>query len=231
MRRKALLFSVALLCVATGARADIPVQDTARERTEKSISDCMTKAKIYKQQTQQPSHGIQQSVQTPGPSGVPSAGSTVVSGMGTTAPSTGQVSGVDFSQVPMVAPGGGQSAGALGLNTVAQTVASLGATSPALSSNNSNTQAASAMMGALQLTQWAWNQNSTARTNNGALWNQVIQLATVTAQLINQRGVNMTSGASLLSMGLTFSANAATFIGAQQSADTNAVVVAAPPTK
>jgi hypothetical protein len=87
------------------------------------------------------------------------------------------------------------------------------------------------MMGVLALTQSAWNQNSTARTNNGALWNQVIQLATVTAQLINQRGVNMTSGASLLSMGLTFSANAATFIGAQQSADTNAVVVAAPPTK
>jgi hypothetical protein len=131
----------------------------------------------------------------------------------------------------MVAPGGGQSAGAINLNTVAQTVASLGAVPNALSSNNSNTQAASAMMGVLALTQSAWNQNSTARTNNGALWNQVIQLATVTAQLINQRGVNMTSGASLLSMGLTFSANAATFIGAQQSADTNAVVVAASPTK
>jgi hypothetical protein len=231
MRHKALLLLVALLCDVTGARADIPVQDTARETTEKSISDCMTKAKVYKQQTQQPSQGIQQSVDTPGPSGVPSAGSTVVSGTGTTAPSSGQVSGVDFGQVPMVAPGGGQSAGALNLNTVAQTVASLGATSPALSSNNSNTQAASTMMGVLALTQSAWNQNGTARTNNGALWNQVIQLATVTAQLVNQRGINMTSGASLLSMGLTFSANAATFIGAQTNADTNAVVVAAPPTK
>ena len=231
MRHKALLLSVALLCDVAGARADIPVQDTARETTEKSISDCMTKAKVYKQQTQQPSQGIQQSVDTPGPSGVPSAGSSVVSGTGTTAPSSGQVSGVDFSQVPMVAPGGGQSAGALNLNTVAQTVASLGAVPNALSSNNSNTQAASAMMGVLALTQSAWNQNGTARTNNGALWNQVIQLATVTAQLVNQRGINMTSGASLLSMGLTFSANAATFIGAQQSVDTNAVVVAAPPTK
>jgi len=162
---------------------------------------------------------------------VPSAGSSVVSGTGVTAPSNGQVSGVDFSQVPMVAPGGGQSAGAINLNAVAQTVASLGAVPNALSSNNSNTRAASAMMGVLALTQSAWNQNSTARTNNGALWNQVIQLATVTAQLINQRGINMTSGASLLSMGLTFSANAATFIGAQTNADTNAVVVAAPPTR
>jgi hypothetical protein len=231
MRHKALLLSVALLCDVTGARADIPVQDTARETTEKSISDCMTKAKVYKQQTQQPSQGIQQSVDTPGPSGVPSAGSSVVSGTGTTAPSSGQVSGVDFGQVPMVAPGGGQSAGAINLNTVAQTVASLGAVPNALSSNNSNTQAASAMMGVLALTQSAWNQNGTARTNNGALWNQVIQLATVTAQLVNQRGINMTSGASLLSMGLTFSANAATFIGAQTNADTNAVVVAAPPTR
>jgi hypothetical protein len=231
MRHKALLLSVAFLCDVTGARADIPVQDTARETTEKSISDCMTKAKVYKQQTQQPSQGIQQSVDTPGPSGVPSAGSTVVSGPGVTAPSSGQVSGVDFGQVPMVAPGGGQSAGAINLNTVAQTVASLGAVPNALTSNNSNTQAASAMMGVLALTQSAWNQNSTARTNNGALWNQVIQLATVTAQLVNQRGINMTSGASLLSMGLTFSANAATFIGVQTNADTNAVVVAAPPTK
>jgi hypothetical protein len=231
MRRKAILFALVGVCVGQTARADIPVTDAPRETTEKSISDCMTKARVYKQQTQQPSQGIQQSVNTPGPSGVPSAGSAVVSGTGVTAPAGGQVSGVDFSQVPMVAPGGGQSAGAINLNTVAQTVASLGAVPNALSSNNSNTQAASAMMGVLALTQSAWNQNSTARTNNGALWNQVIQLATVTAQLINQRGVNMTSGASLLSMGLTFSANAATFIGAQQSADTNAVVVVASPTK
>jgi hypothetical protein len=127
MRRRACFFAVALLCVGTGARADIPVQDNAREATEKSISDCMTKARVYKQQTQQPSQGIQQSVNTPGPSGVPSAGSTVVSGTGVTAPSSGQVSGVDFGQVPMVAPGGGQSAGAINLKTVAQTVASLGA--------------------------------------------------------------------------------------------------------
>ena len=140
MRHKALLLSVAFLCDVTGARADIPVQDTARETTEKSISDCMTKARVYKQQTRQPSQGIQQSVNTPGPSGVPSAGSTVVSGTGVTAPSSGQVSGVDFSQVPMVAPGGGQSAGAINLNTVAQTVASLGAVPNALSSNNSNTR-------------------------------------------------------------------------------------------
>jgi hypothetical protein len=115
MRHKALLLSVAFLCGVTGVRADIPVQDTVRETTEKSISDCMTKARVYKQQTQQPSQGIQQSVNTPGPSGVPSAGSTVVSGTGVTAPSSGQVSGVDFGQVPMVAPGGGQSAGAINL--------------------------------------------------------------------------------------------------------------------
>jgi len=211
--------------VVATAWADVPTQDAARNVQEKSIADCMTKARSYKDAAKQPSQGIKTSVATPGPSQVPGAGSDIVSGAGVTAPTSGMVSNIDFSEVPMVAPGGGASVAALNLNTVAQAVSALSAITNAIKSNNSNTTAASAMMGALDLTQLAWNQNSGARINNGAMWNQLIMTATMTAQLFNQRGLNLTSGASSGANALTFDPRKATFIGASPSLNTNAVVV------
>ncbi|MDE2579108.1 MAG: hypothetical protein KGL46_09905 [Hyphomicrobiales bacterium] len=225
MLRKALVVSIGTAMCATGALADVPVQDSARNTQERSIADCMTKSRVLKQQQVSPQQGIKQSMATPGASGVPVTGASDVSGAGTTAPSSGMVSGIDFSQVPMVAPGGGQGVGALNLNTVAQAVASLTAITTAIQGNKNNNAAASALMGVLGLTQLAWNQNSGARINNGLLWNQVIATSSLTAQLLNQRTLNMAAGASTGANALTFNPSLATFVGNRQTSDSNAIVI------
>ena len=84
MRLRIILAPILLLALAPAASAQVPVDDSARNAAEKSISDCMTKARVYKQQTTQPSQGVQQSVATPGASTVPSAGTTDVTGSGST---------------------------------------------------------------------------------------------------------------------------------------------------
>ena len=59
-------------------------------------------------------------------------------------------------------------------------------------------------MGGLSLAQGAWDQNSLARANNSAQWNQVLMTALMTAKLFNQRGVNMLGGSSSAANILTF---------------------------
>ena len=188
MRHKFFLLAVFSLAGIGPAAADVPVTDAAREKTEKSISDCMTKARVYKDSTVQPSKGITGSVQTPGQGQLPSAGGDLLSANNVTAPSTGVVSTMDFSAVQTTVAGGGTSVTALNLNTVAQTVAALGAVANGIQGNKNNTQAASAIIGALALSQSAWNQNSSARSSNGGMWNQAIMVTSLTAQLFNQRG-------------------------------------------
>lgn len=227
MRHRLILAPILLLILTSLARAQVPVDDAARNATEKSIADCMTKARVYKQQTSQPSQGIQQSVATPGGSDVPAAGTTDVTGS-SGAPTAGSVSGIDFSALPLVAPGGGASVSALNLNAVAQAVGALSLVTTALQSNKSNGQAASAIVGTLALSQSAWNQNSGARINNGAMWNQLIMTAIMTAQLFNQRNLQMTGGASAGANALTFDASKATLVGAPLNADTNALTVQRP---
>lgn len=228
MLRSSIAAAVACVALFSAARADVPVQDVPRNTQEKNIADCMTKARVYKQQTLSPQQGIEQSVATPGTSGVPVAGSSDVSGTGISAPSSGLVSGIDFGQVPMIAPGGGQGIGAINLNAVAQAVGALSAVSGALGANKTNNAAASAMMGVLALTQAAWNQNSGARINNGLLWNQIIATTSLTAQLLNQRTLNMTAGASSGANALTFNPSIATFVGARGAKDTNTVTIPLP---
>jgi hypothetical protein len=229
MRRELILAPILFLALAPAAFAQVPVDDSARNAAEKSIADCMTKARVYKQQTTQPSQGVQQSVATPGASTVPAAGTTDVTGSGSTAAS-GTVSGIDFSSLPTVSSNGAQTVSSLNLGAVAQAVGALTAVATAIQSNNSNTQAASAMMGNLALSQLAWNQNSGARINNGAMWNQLIMTATMTAQLFNQRSLQMTGGASAASSALTFDATKATFTGLAPSVDSNAITVSRPAT-
>jgi hypothetical protein len=207
------------------AFADVPVTDAPRETTEKSISDCMTKARVYKDSTLQPSKGITGSVQTPGQGQLPSVGGDLLSANNVTAPSTGVVSNMDLSAVQTAVTGGGTSVTALNLNTVAQTVAALGAVANGIQGNKSNTQIASAIIGALALSQSAWNQNSSARSNNGGMWNQAIMVTSLTAQLFNQRGLNLIAGASRAANALTFDATKATLIGLPAAANTNAIVV------
>ena len=80
-------------------------------------------------------------------------------------------------------------------------------------------------MGGLSLAQGAWDQNSLARANNGAQWNQVLMTALMTAKLFNQRGVNMLGGSSSAANILTFLPSQATFITPATIPDNNAIVM------
>jgi hypothetical protein len=225
MRHRLFPLAASLLAGAGPAFADVPVTDAARETTEKSISDCMAKARIYKDSTLQPSKGITGSVQTPGHGQLPSAGGDLLSANNVSAPATGAVSNMDFSAVQTAVTGGGTSVTALNLNTVAQTVAALGAVASGIQGNKNNSQLASAIIGALALSQSAWNQNSSARNNNGGMWNQAIMVTSLTAQLFNQRGLNLIAGASRAANALAFDPAEATLIGLPAITDTNATVV------
>ena len=213
MRHRLFPLAVSLLAGIGPALAETPVMDVAREATEKSIADCMTKARVYKDGALQPSKGITGSMQTTGQGQLPSVGSALLSANNVTAPSTGVVSNMDLSAVQTIVAGGGMSVTGLNLNTVAQTVAALGAVASGIQGNKNNTQAASAIIGVLALSQSAWNQNSSARSNNGGMWNQAIMVTSLTAQLFNQRGLNLIAGASRASNALTFDAGKATLIG------------------
>jgi hypothetical protein len=213
MRHRLFPFAVSFLTGVGPALAQTPVIDVAREATEKSIADCMSKARVYKDGALQPSKGIAGSMQTPGQGQLPSAGGALLSANNVTAPSTGVVSNLDLSAVQTTVAGGGTSVTALNLNTVAQTVAALSAVAGGIQGNKSNTQAASALIGALALSQSAWNQNSSARSNNGGMWNQAIMVTSLTAQLLNQRGLNFIAGASRAANALTYEASKATLIG------------------
>ena len=80
-------------------------------------------------------------------------------------------------------------------------------------------------MGGLSLAQGAWDQNSLARANSGAQWNQVLMTALMTAKLFNQRGVNSLGGSSGAANILTFLPSQATFITPATIPDNNAIVM------
>ena len=96
--RRELSLTIAFCLAAESAFAAIPVMDSQREMKEKKISDCMQKARVYKQDTLKPSQGITQSVKTPGSAtgSVPQAGATNVTGQGASG-ALRYVSGIDYS--------------------------------------------------------------------------------------------------------------------------------------
>ena len=86
-------------------------------------------------------------------------------------------------------------------------------------------------MGNLALSQLAWNQNSAARINNGAMWNQLIMTAVMTAQLFNQRTLQTRRGASAAANALTFRCNQGHFHRLRSELSTpNALTVQRPAT-
>ena len=215
MRHK---FSLAVLfCLtADAALGAIPVTDNQRETQEKKISDCMQKARVYKQDTLKPSQGITKSVSTPGSATgtVPQAGATNVTGNGGSG-ALGNVSGIDFSSLVPAQSGNGSTAAtpaSLGLDTTAQAVLALTNVSAGIEANKAGQLIAALAMGSLSLAQGAWDQNGLARANNGGQWNQVLVTALMTARLFNQRGVNLLGGASNAASLLTFLPSQASFI-------------------
>jgi hypothetical protein len=210
------------------AVADVPVDDSARNTQEKSIADCSTRAKTYRQETVLPAQGTKQSVATPGASNIPTAGNALVTGVGASG-SSGVVSGIDFSKLPVISASGVQNVGGLSLSAIAQAVNALTQVKGALQSNHANTLSAAAMMGALALSQSSWNQNTAARISSGGMWNQIVMTAVMTAQLFNQRTLQMTAGSSAAAGGMTFNPLAAAFTAVPVVApDSNAQAIPRP---
>ncbi|MBV9288454.1 MAG: hypothetical protein JO288_11650 [Hyphomicrobiales bacterium] len=227
--RRELSLAIAFCLVSETAFAAVPVADTQRETQEKKISDCMQKARVYKQDTLKPSQGITKSVKTPGSAtgSVPQAGATNVTGQDASG-ALGYVSGIDYSAlVPAEMSGGAApvTPASLGLNTAAQAVLALSNVSTGIQGNKASQLAAALAMGGLALAQGAWDQNSLARANNGAQWNQVLMTALMTAKLFNQRGVDILGGSSSAANFLTFLPSQATFITPQTISDNNAIVM------
>lgn len=201
---------------AGAAGAAVPVVDPPREGSEKSIADCMKKARIYKDQTLDPAKGITKSHKTPGAAAgsVPPVGGADVSGSRADA-SGGSLSNMDLSNLAPAQPANGPAVytpQSLNLKASAQTVSSLQNMAPALASNASDQRYASLAIGALPLAQGAWDQNSQARSNIGALWNQLIMAGLLTTQLVNQRNVNVTGGSSYAANIFSFDPARATFV-------------------
>lgn len=216
--RLELPLALALCLAAHAALGAIPVTDTQREGQEKKISDCMQKARIYKQNSVKPSQGITTSVSTRGSATgtVPQAGTTNLTGEGASG-ALGFVSGIDVSSLVSAQSGGGQAAvtpASLGLDTSAEAVLALTNVSGGIEANKAGQLIAALAMGGLSLAQGAWDQNGLARANNGGEWNQVLMTALLTARLFNQRGVNMLGSASNAASLLTFLPAEASFINA-----------------
>jgi hypothetical protein len=223
MSRIRLLLIAGLALASSAAVAQVPVADSARQGKEKSIADCFTASKTYKKAQEQPQGDIQKSVASPGQGATPvNAGKDVVSGAGTQAGGS-IISGMDFSGVSASVPTGLSSgsmfAGAAtatnaNFNTAAQVVASLGGLNAATANNNSGLATAAGLIGAMAGIQGAWNQNTANRIAAGSVWNQYLQLASVTAQLFNQRLTNRVNAASIAAQIMTFEAQKATLTGA-----------------
>jgi hypothetical protein len=129
---------------------------------------------------------------------------------------------MDFSgistSVPTAVPSGSMFAGAAtattaNFDTAAQVVASLGALNGATGANNSGLATAAGLIGTMAGVQGAWNQNSANRIAAGSVWNQYLQLASVTAQLFNQHLINRNAAASIAAQILTYEAAKATLTG------------------
>jgi hypothetical protein len=209
----------ALLWVgAVPASAAIPVTDSANETQEKKISDCMQKARVYKQQTLTPAQGITKSVKTPGSAAgsIPQVGTADVTGQGASG-ATGYVSGIDFTSLaPAQIGSSALTPGSISLITVAQAVQALSNVSGAISGNKTGQLAAAAAAGVLSLIQGAWDQNSSSRLNNIAQWNQVLMGVSTTAGFFNLRSINALTGASNAAAFMTFSPEKATLVTPMQ---------------
>jgi hypothetical protein len=230
MSRIRLLLIVGLALASSAAGAQVPVADSARQGKEKSIADCFTASKTYKKAQEQPQGDIQKSVASPGQGATPvNAGKDVVSGAGTQAGGS-IISGMDFSgvgaSVPTGISSGSMFAGAAiatnaNFNTAAQVVASLGGLNAATANNNSGLATAAGLIGAMAGIQGAWNQNTANRIAAGSVWNQYLQLASVTAQLFNQRLTNRVNAASIAAQIMTYDAQKATLTGADAQPQTS----------
>ena len=213
--RHELSVAALLWVAAVPASAAIPVTDSANEAQEKKISDCMQKARVYKQQTLTPAQGITKSVKTPGSAtgSIPQVGTTDVTGQGASG-ATGYVSGIDFTPLATPAQIGSPvlTPGSISLDTVAQAVQALSNMSGALSGNKTGQIAAAAAVGVLSLIQGSWDQNSSARLNNIAQWNQVLMGLSTTAGLFNLQSINALVGASNAAAFMTFNPEKATLV-------------------
>src|SRR5271163_420095 len=201
----------------SGALAQVPTADVAREAKETQTAGCTTRAAAANAATVQPSQGVKGSLVAPSAaassatvgatsvSGLPSAGATTItnSGLGTFAGST--VSGINLGALTSASAGSVVTLGQSSVATVGQAVGALQVNGPALNG-------AGAAIGAMNAAQGAWNQNTSARIGAASVWGQALQTATVALQLRNLMLLQQTARASGQASVMTYDASKAAFV-------------------
>jgi len=193
---------VAVLPLLTGsALAQVPVADAAGEAKQTATANCMTAAQQFNTQTVAPTKGTQGSVVSPGAAtAAPTAAvgtSDLTGGAGTAAgvaslspgtASTGSVGSLNLS--PLVnsvgSLFGGAQGGSFNIGTAIQALGAISAVATGLQANKGALTSASQIVGTLNPSHGAWDQNSAGRLAATGVWNQAVQAAGVTTQLRNQ---------------------------------------------
>jgi hypothetical protein len=220
---KAFLLAASVSAIPSNTTfAQVPVADVARQSQETSIAKCMTAANGFNKATVPADTGTHGSVAAPaatnaastatvGASNVTGWAGTGASGAGVGGTSmasvgtgdltggvnvsSGSIGSMNFSSLLNGAAGAAQGA-AFNIATGVQVLSALSNVSGALATNSGALTAAAAMVGTLNPSQGAWDQNTAARLAAIATWNQAIQAATTTAQLRNQLLLSRLSAAA-----------------------------------
>jgi hypothetical protein len=210
----------------SGALAQVPTADVAREAKETQTAGCTTRAAAANAATVQPSQGVKGSLVAPSAaassatvgatsvSGLPSAGAAAItnSGLGTFAGST--VSGINLGALTSAGVGAGSvvTLGQSSVATVGQAVGALSGLAAALQMNGPALNGAGAGVGAISAAQGAWNQNTSARIGAASVWGQAMQTGTVALQLRNLMLLQQTARASGQASVMTYDASKAAFV-------------------
>ena len=191
----------ALSLLAGSASAQVPVADVAGEAKQTATANCMTAAQQFNTQTVAPTKGTQGSVVAPGAAtAAPTAAvgtADLTGGAGTPAAITslspgaaspGSVGSINFS--PLVnsigSVFGGAQGGTFNIGTAIQALGAISAVASGLQANKSALTTASQIVGTLNPSHGAWDQNSAGRLAGTGVWNQAVQAAGLTTQLRNQ---------------------------------------------
>jgi hypothetical protein len=208
----------------SGALAQVPTADVAREAKETQTAGCTARAAAANAATVQPSQGVKGSLVAPSAaassatvgatsvSGLPSAGAAAItnSGLGTFSSST--VSGINLGALTSASAGSVVTLGQSSVATVGQAVGALSGLAAALQVNGPALNGAGAAIGAMNAAQGAWNQNTSARIGAASVWGQAMQTATVALQLRNLMLLQQTARASGQASVMTYDASKAAFV-------------------
>jgi len=206
---KAAAFMVICSFGATGSSiAEVPVNDSKHEKSETETKVCMERARTYKQKTKAPTDGVRGSVKTPNNAGalLRQAGGEGVSGQ---AFSGNTVGGIDLSVIRSVLGG----SYAYKLDSAGQAANALGAVSNATKANNSILSSQGRQIGSSPSIQGAFDQNSSSRLSQSAMWSQSVENANTALNARNQNLMDDAEATSRNTRTMEYDASKARLVG------------------